>query len=49
MEEPKIGILLKGLKDRNSLPNDKILDWTKFTTFTDDKLAIGEIMISVFQ
>ena len=26
----------------NSLPNDKIIDWTKFKGFADDKIYIAE-------
>ena len=31
----------------NSLPNDKILDMTKLKVFTDDKINVAQIMISV--
>ena len=31
----------------NSLPNDKILDWTKFRAFADDKLNVAKMMIFV--
>ena len=27
----------------NSLPNDKILDWSKFKAFADDKVNVGKI------
>ena len=33
----------------NSLPNGKILDWTKLKTFADDKLYFAKIMISVYE
>ena len=26
----------------NSLPNDKILDWSKFKAFADDKINVNE-------
>ena len=32
----------------NSLPVDKILDWSKLKTFADDKMKLAEMMISVF-
>ena len=32
----------------NSLPNNKILDWTKLKAFADDKLDNAKIMISVY-
>ena len=32
----------------NSLPNNNILDWTKFKAFVDDKLNVAKIMTSVF-
>ena len=32
----------------NSLPNDKILDMTKLKAFTDNKINVAQIMISVF-
>ena len=31
----------------NSLPNDKILDWSKFKTFADDIFNVAKMMISV--
>ena len=31
----------------NSLPNDKILDVTKLKAFADDKINVGQMMISV--
>ena len=31
----------------NSLPSNKILDWSKFKAFSDDKLNVVRIMISV--
>ena len=31
----------------NSLPNDKILDWSKLKAFADDKLKVATIMIFV--
>ena len=33
----------------NSLPNDKILDWTKLKAFTDDKINVTEKFKLVFQ
>ena len=41
---------LKKLKNFvfNTLPNDKILDWTKLKAFADDKLDVAKIMISVY-
>ena len=32
----------------NSLPHNKILDWTKFKGFADNKLHVAKVMISVF-
>ena len=32
---------------RNSLPNDKILAWSKLKAFTDDKLKVANMMIFV--
>ena len=32
----------------NSLPNDKILDWSKLKAFADDKLKVAKIIISVY-
>ena len=32
----------------NSLPNNKILDWTKLKAFADDKLDIAKTMTSVY-
>ena len=32
----------------NSLPNDKILDWSKLKASADDKLKVAKITISVF-
>ena len=29
----------------NSLPNDRILDWSKFETFADDKIILTEIRV----
>ena len=31
----------------NPLPNGKILDWSKFKAFEDDKINVAEMMISV--
>ena len=31
----------------NSLPNNKILDWSKFKAFADDKFTVARLMISV--
>ena len=32
----------------NSLPYDKILDWSKLKTFADDKVELAQMMIFVF-
>ena len=32
----------------NSLPNDKILDWSKLKAFADDKINVANMMIFVF-
>ena len=32
----------------NSLPYDKILDWTKLEAFVDDKLSVAKMIISLF-
>ena len=32
----------------NSLPNDKILDWTKLNAFADEKLDVAKIKDSVY-
>ena len=32
----------------NSLPKDKILDWSKLKAFADEKLKVAKIMIPVF-
>ena len=32
----------------NSLPNNKILGWSKLKAFADDKLKVAKIMIFVF-
>ena len=32
----------------NSLPNDKILDWSKFKALADDKIKVLKMMIFVF-
>ena len=32
----------------NSLPNNKILDWSKFKAFADDKIKVLKMMIFVF-
>ena len=32
----------------NSLPNGKILDWSKFKAFADDKIEVMKIIIFVF-
>ena len=32
----------------NSLPNDKILDWSKLKTFADDKIEVLKMVIFVF-
>ena len=31
----------------NSLPNDKILDWSKFKAFADDKIKVLKMIIFV--
>ena len=31
----------------NSLPDDKILDWSKLKAFADDKLKLAKIMVLV--
>ena len=37
------------LKERiNSVPNDKILDGSKFKAFADDKIKVLKMMISAF-
>ena len=33
----------------NSLPNDKILDWSKFKVFANDKINVTEKSKSVFR
>ena len=32
----------------NSLPNNKILEFTKLEAFADDKIKVAQMMISVF-
>ena len=32
----------------NSLPNDKILDWSKLKAFADDKIKVLKMMVFVF-
>ena len=32
----------------NSLPNDKILAWSKLKAFVDDKIDVVKMMISLF-
>ena len=32
----------------NPLPDDKILDWSKFKAFADDRLNVTKMIISVF-
>ena len=32
----------------NSLPNDKILDWSKFKAFADNKRKLAKMMVFVF-
>ena len=39
------GFFLSG--EFNSLPNDKILDWSKFKAFADDKINGDKMMISL--
>ena len=39
-----IGMLISLL---NCIPNDRILDWSKFKAFSDDKINVTEILISV--
>ena len=31
-----------------SLPNDKILDWSKFKTFADNEINVGETLKTVY-
>ena len=38
----------KKLSIVNSLPNNKILGWSKLKTFADDKLKVAKIMNFVF-
>ena len=33
-----------GLYQINSLPNDKILDWSKLKAFADDKINVNEVL-----
>ena len=35
-------------RSSNSLPNNKILDWTKLKAFANDKLDSAKVMISVY-
>ena len=35
-------------KEFNPLPNDKILDWLKLKAFSDEKLNVTKMIISVF-
>ena len=39
---------LLGYASFNSLPNNKILDWSKVKAFADDKFKVAETRISVF-
>ena len=39
--------MAKSLNRINSLTNDKILDWSKFKAFADDKFDVAKMMISV--
>ena len=32
----------------NSLPNDKILDWSKFKAFAGDKIYVGQTLKTVY-
>ena len=34
---------------RNSLPNDKVLDWSKLKAFADENLYVDQMMIYVFE
>ena len=38
----------KSLCHINSLPDDKILDWSKLRAFADDKIKLAKMMIFVF-
>ena len=38
---------LGNFMELNSFPNDKILDLTKLKAFTDDKLNVSRMMISI--
>ena len=35
--------------DINSIPNDKVLDWSKLKVFTDDKINVTEKLKSGYQ
>ena len=35
--------------DINSIPNDKVLDWSKLKVFTNDKINVTEKLKSVFE
>ena len=37
------------LKRVNSLPNNKILDWSKLKAFTDDKLHVAGMIVSIIK
>ena len=36
------------LKIFNSLPNNKILDWSKFKAFADDKVNVGNKLKTIY-
>ena len=38
----KINVVISRMCGINSLPNDKILDWSKLKAFADDKLNVNE-------
>ena len=40
--------IIHDLSRFNSLPNNKILDWSKFKAFADDKIKFAKMIIFVF-
>ena len=40
--------MLENVLFHNSLPNDKILDWSKLKVFADNKIKVLKMMIFVF-
>ena len=42
-----LSFLLSFLHELNSLPNDKILDWSKRRELADNEIKLGKIMIYV--